>query len=210
MSTRLFSIIRRKPGLVDFVTPLVAGQDGYRLKAASNFDGSFTTLLTATNTGYVDPSVDLRQQTVQPGNNIVRMLINPTTFSITDTAPFWLQYVPVVGGSEGTPSGLLLVLPPTYGTSILAISGNAPNGANQAASLRLDLPRLITDLRIHNEHASADLVVAFDAGGPEIKLQAPSKEPQFTSIHGTHDSIWVRGSGAVVPFSATFTFANPK
>jgi hypothetical protein len=209
VSARLFSIIRRKPGLVDFVTPLVAGQEGYRLKTASNFDGSFTTILTTTNTGYVDPTIDLRQQTVQTGN-IVRMLINPTTFSLTDTAPFWLQYVPVVGGIEGTPSGLLLVLPPTYGTSILAISGNAPNGANQAASLRLDFPRLVTDLHIHNEHASADLVVAFDASGPEIKIQAPQKDPQFSSIHGAHASIWVRGSGAVVPFSATFTFANPK
>lgn len=209
MSTRLFSIIRRKPGLVDFVTPLVAGQDGYRLKTATNFDGSFATILTTTNTGYVDPTVDLRQQSVQPGN-IVRMLINPTTFSLVDTAPFWLQYVPVVNGVEGTPSGLLLVLPPTYGTSILAISGNAPSGANQAASLRLDFPRLVTDLRIHNEHASSDLMVGFDVGGPEIKVQAPLKEPQFVSQHGTHDSIWVRGSGAVVPFSATFTFANPK
>lgn len=210
MNTRLFSIIRRKPGIVDFVTPLVAGQDEYRLKTAANFDGSFSTLLTTTNTGYVDPTVDLRQQTLQPGNNIVRMLINPVTFSIDDTKPFWLQYFPMIGGVEQTPSGFLLVLPPTYGTSILAISGNAPSGANQAASLRLDFPRLVTDLRIHNEHASSDLVVAFDVGGPEIKVQAPLKEPQFSSFHGTQDSIWVRGSGAVVPFSATFTFANPK
>jgi len=209
VSTRLFSIIRRKPGLVDFVTPLVAGQEGYRLKTASNFDGSFTTLLTTTNTGYVDPSVDLRQQNVHTGN-IVRMLINPVTFSLSDTSPFWLQYVPVVGGVEQTPSGLLLVLPPTYGTSILAIAGNAPSGATQANSLRLDFPRLVTDLHIHNEHASADLMVAFDVGGPEIKIQGPLKDPQFSSIHGAHDSIWVRGSGSVVPFSATFTFANPK
>jgi hypothetical protein len=208
-AVRPVSIIRRKPNLVDLVTPIVQGQDQYKFKWASNFDGSFTTFLTTTNTGYVDPSVDLRQQSVMPGNN-VRAIFDPATFSIPDTAPFWLQYVPVTGGIDGTASGLLLVLPPTYGNPVIALSGTAPSAANQAGSLRLDLPRLATDLRIQNLEASRSLMVAFDAGGPEITLKAPDTGPQFVSIQGAHASIWVRGSGGTAAFAATFTFAFPK
>lgn len=210
MSTsRNFSIVRRKANLVDFVTSIVPGVDQYRLKSASNFDSSLGTFLTTTNTGYVDPSIDLRQHSVLAGNN-VRMIFDPATFSITDTSPFWLQFVPVTGGVEGTPSGLLLVLPPVYSSPVIAISGNAPSGAALANSLRLDFPRLVTDLRITNLESSRSLMVAFDSTGAEITLKAPSVVPQFISIEGSHSSIWVRGVGGTAAFSATFSFAHPK
>ena len=208
---RLFSMTRRRPNYVDITTPFTYGVDGYRLKYASNFDGSFTTFLTSTNIGYRDPSINPYSTDAQPlggftgqvgsGRN-VRIIFNPATYSITDTSSFWLQFVQVIGGVEQTPGAPTLVLPDSAhkGVGIVTIHGTSP----ASPPLQLDLPGLMSDFRVHNEGGS--LLVSTEAGGPSTTVPADTGE-QFTQLMATQGSIWVSGGAA---FSARFTLAFPR
>ena len=220
---RLFGVIRRRPGYVDVVTPFTYGVDGYRLKAASNYDGSFTSILTSSNVGFRDPAINPNLVDAQPmggtasnGSRNIRIVFNPTTYGLTDTSSFWLQFVQTIGGVEQTPGAPTLILPDSanHGVGIVTIHGNAPSGAASANSLQIDLPRLAEDFHIHNEDAANYLYVSTEAGGAETQLK-PDTFSQFAQMRATQGSIWVRGatsggSGAVVAFSARFTLAYPR
>jgi len=211
---RTFSVIRRRPHLVDVIMPLTSGVQTYRLKWAANFDaGSYTQFLDSGNQGYLDPSIDPGVVGAQPtSSRQVRVVFDPTTFSIPDTSPFWLQFWTVpFGGSEAQQSAGGLILPDSdnHGTGIITIHGNAPNAASVAGSLQIDLPRMMQDIRVHNEDSTNSLFVATDEGGAESKLP-PDTFPQFANLQGTHASLWVRGGGGAVAFSATFTQSFPR
>lgn len=209
---RLFKIARRRPHIVDFYTPFTYGVDGYRLKWASNFDGSFTTILTSTNVGFIDSNVNRNVIETQPTTGKdVRIVFDPTTYSIPDVNSFWLKFVPVTGGVEGTAGAPTLVLPDSVnkGVGMVTIQGNAPSGTDSTGSLQLDLPFLMRDFRIHNQDGTNNLYVSMEQSGPEVQCQ-PDKSAQLTSFNATQASLWVRGGGAIVSFSATFTLAFPS
>jgi hypothetical protein len=220
---RLFSMIRRRPNHIDIVTPFTYGVDGYRLKWASNFDaGSFTTIITASNIGYVDPSINPNVIAAMPmggvastGGRNIRIVFNPATFSIPDASSFWLQFAQVTGGSETLLGAPTLVLPDAAhrGVGIVTIAGNAPAVANSSSALQIDLPGLMEEIRIHNASvapSAVNLYVSTEQGGAETQLQ-PDTFSQFTSIRGTQGSIWVRNDGSQPsPFSATCTRAFPR
>jgi hypothetical protein len=217
---RLFSVVRRRPNYVDVLTPFAYGATGYRLKSSTNFDGSFTPFLTVTNVGYLDPSININTVDAQPlggftgqlssGRN-VRIVFNPATFSLTDTSDIWLQFAQVVGSTETLVGAPTLLLPDSsnHGVGIVTIHGQAPSGASTANSFQIDLPRLMEDFHIHNEDPSNSLYVSTEAGGPETKVP-PDTAEQFTSLRGTQGSLWVRGGGGAVEFSARFTLAYPR
>lgn len=218
---RLFGIARRRPNYVDVITPFTYGSDGYRLKWAANFDAvSFTTFITSTNVGFVDPAINRNVIDSQPlggftgligsGRNI-RIIFNPASYSIPDTSSFWLQFVQTVGGVEQTPGAPTLVLPDSanHGVGTTTIHGSAPSGATSANSLQLDLPRLSQDFHFHNEDASNSLFVSTEQSGRETQVK-PDPAEQSHTLWGTQGSIWVRGGGAAVIFSATFTLAFPR
>ena len=55
---RAYSIIRRRPGVVDIIFPQQAGKTSYKFQWAANWDaGAWTDLITCTNHGYSDPAV---------------------------------------------------------------------------------------------------------------------------------------------------------
>jgi hypothetical protein len=204
---RMFSIIRRKPGLVDMVIPLQGGGvDSYELKAAANFDGVYAVIITCDNHGYMDPAVAYTNVHVPQAGNHARVIFSPASFSLVDTAPIWLVLTPYIGAVAQPPSGRLLMLPKANETVSIAIAGTAPNAATIAGSWQLDLPRLCDDLRVHNQDSSSkDLLLAFDPAGPEVAV-SPSPLMQQVAIYGTNPLIMVRGDGATVKFSATLTF----
>ncbi len=215
---RLFSVIRRRPNYIDVVTPFVYGSDGYRLKWATNFDGSFSTVLTSTNIGFVDPNINPNVIDAQPlggsasnGGRNVRIVFNPATYGITDTSSFWLQFVRTVGGVEQTPGAPTLILPDSanHGVGIVTIHGNAPNAATSAGSLQIDLPRVMEDFHIHNEDGSNNLFLSTEQSGAETQLR-PDTFSQFSQMRAAQGSIWVRGGGGVVAFSARMTLAFPR
>jgi hypothetical protein len=210
--SRDFNVIRRRPGIVDMLTPKRANVQGYRIQAALNFDGTFTTLFTAPiSSGYLDPAVNPVVLHAVNNNDNIRMVFNPNTFTgtagIADAKDFWMRFVPVdFSGSAGTPGNPALVLTDAehYGNSRVLISGTAPSGADVTASLQLDLPFTTQDLYIKNEEATGghDLYLADLPGGPEQQI---SPQETLTMFHGPVDTLLVRGSGGTVKFSASFT-----
>ncbi len=211
---RLFKIARRRPHVVDFYTPFTYGLDatGYRIKWATNFDAAFTTIINSTNVGFIDDNVNRNTIETQPTTGKdVRIVFDPATYSIDDTKSFWLQFAQVQGGTEILVSAPTLILPDSAnkGVGDVTIHGNAPNAATSANSLQLDLPFMMQNIRIHNEDGTNSLFVATEQSGPEQLLKSDTF-PQWSSIYGTTSSIWVRGGGAVVAFSAVMTLAFPR
>jgi len=218
MSGRLFSILRRKPGFIHFSTPLLdsiaTGVVRYRLKTDTDPGGSFgTTVATVTNTGLVDPAVAGPQNPIQPGNN-VQILMKPSNYGLPDSAFFWLKLVYVnAAGSEMTnpaPSAATLVLPPFVGNEQAGFNATAPSQTSITDSLRIDLPRQMSNFRVRNLSTTIPLYVAFQEGGPEIVVPGQASSQESIGFEGIVSSIWVRGSGGTAAFSAQFTYANPR
>jgi hypothetical protein len=213
---RDFLVYRRRPHLVDILTPKRAGVQGYRLKAALNFDLAFVTILTADiGAGYLDP-VALRAGVINrltlgsaPGNNHIRIVFDPDTFSggpptLDDNQHMWLQFFPVdFSGAEGTGGPLALVLPDdeNKATGRVVIAGTAPSGATVANSLRLDMPMRMRDFYIKNNEASAAEATGILTFGP-IPLAAETvtidgKVYTFTNPLGGADGDVLIGGSAL-------------
>lgn len=215
---RVFSVLRRKAGLIDIVIPRQAGVDQYRLKFATNWDQTKTAFLTVPPTGYLDPAVANLVHVPDNGDNC-RIVFKPSTYSGTlgataDTAALWLQVAFVIGGVEqngasaNPPSAITLVQAPGLApTAMQALSGTAPNVANLGLSTQIDLPRMAENVQITNLGETADLLVALAENGPEFRV--PTGTP-VTNMHGTVSSLWVRGDSATVDFQMTWTTANPR
>ena len=232
MSTRLFSILRRKSDIIDFITPLQpdsAGVVGYSLRTNLSFDPNdafSTTILTSTQYGFEDPSTK-GKNVIQPGNN-VRIVFDPTNYGLTD-AYFWLKLVfmdsisPAHDLTTPAPSAATLVLPPYVGNEQAGFSGTAPAGTDISESLRIDLPRVMDNVRIRNLGAAVGggfssgsfdsvsstpiIYVAYQEFGPEIAVPPGIESIGFC---GLVSSIWIRADGATASgFTAQFRYANP-
>jgi hypothetical protein len=188
------------------------GAQSYKLSWGANFDtASFTDFLTVPNFGFRDPAVNDASNITLYGDR-VRALFNPTTYSIPDDKFWWLKMSPL--DSTGTPisttRGSLMMLTPDIGAGSyfpqLTITGNAPNVATLASSLEIDFPQQMRDVRIQS---AAAVYAAFDVSGPEILLQGASL-PKDISRWATQSSLFIRGNGAVVPFSLVFTLAYTR
>lgn len=209
---RIFKIVRRRPHIVDLYTPYVAGVEFYRVKWATNFDAAPTNIIDSTNIGFLDSNVNRNVIETQPTTGTdVRIVFDPTTYSIPDDVSFWLQVARVVGGSETVVGAPTLVLPDAarHGIGIIAIRGDAPNEASSADSLQIDLPMLMQDFKVQNEDGANSLFIATEQGGAEQVF--PALLPiQPWSLMGTQGSLYVRGGGGDVTFSASFTLAFPR
>lgn len=206
---RAFSVIRRRPNLVDVIIPVQAGVDGYALEKAVNFDAAYAALIPAVGfAGHVDDSLrDLPHQLVN--GRVVRIIFDPALHGLTDTAPFWMRFVPSTGGVPGTPTPGVLIPPDTthlYRTMV--IQGDAPDAAGVGTALRIDFPMAVEDLRIRNlEAAGTMLYVATEEGGAEFQVPGGT---EMTGLRGATPFILVRGDGGAVTFTASFTSAFPR
>jgi hypothetical protein len=206
---RPFSVIRRRPNLVDVIIPVQTGVDGYRLDVATNFDAVYAPLLTTTLTGHIDDSLRSKDHSLVNGR-VVRVIFDPANYAppLDDTIPFWIRFVPIIGGAPGTPSAGSLLLPDGDRYRDLVINGAAPNAATIAGSLEIDFPYVASNLRIRNLDPANTLYVATETGGPEFEV--PFGTEQSFGFQSATPFILVRGNGAAVPFSATFTTAFPR
>lgn len=221
---RDFLVFRRRPRIVDILTPKRVGVQGYRLKAARNFDLTFQTILTADIcSGYLDPValkagiIDRHTLGAAPGTGHVRIVFDPNTFAgphpanLDDDENIWLQWFPVdYAGVEGPGGPLGLILPDDEmkAQGRVIVQGTAPAGASVANSLRLDLPYRMRNFVIRNNEATGgnDLAIATVEGGSEIPI-APQDVTEF--FEGGVGALLVRGVGGDVTFSATMTHYLP-
>jgi hypothetical protein len=218
MSARLFSILRRKPGLIDFITPRRPHSDGvaqYRLKTDTGPFGTFVPIvMTVGPNGMVDPDVQGPQHVAQPGNN-VRCIFKPSNFGLSDTDAFWLKLVYVNGagaemGSPAPSAASLILLPPTV-PFMTGFNATALPGNDISDSVQIDLPRGMENFRISNleNDPTIFLYVATQEGGPEFVVPAGEESVSF---YGLVSSFWVRANKEALSaaFSTQFVYANPR
>jgi hypothetical protein len=140
-------------------------------------------------------------------------VFNPNNYSLTD-AYFWLKLVYVDSSnsemSSPAPSAATLVLPTFVGNEQSGFNATAPDGSTIANSLRIDLPRQMSNFRVRNLSTTVNLFVAFQEGGPEVVVPGQVSSQESIGFDGIVSSLWVRGSGATAAFSAQFTYANPR
>jgi hypothetical protein len=220
--SRPFNVIRRRANLADILIPKSLTTEKYRLLAAPNFDGSFVQIIEANiSSGYLDPALVIsnRVATLHSVNNPgqIRVTFDPETFavlaSIADADIIWLKFQAVdFAGLAGTASNPIMILPEVKlrGDSSITIAGLAPNAADVAGSLQLDLGYRMQDIAIRNEEGATPLYVATEAGGAEVKVDGGSLTlSQYTLAFGAQGTIFVRGGGGTARFSATMTSFLP-
>lgn len=216
-TTRPLTVLRRRLNLLDILIPKDPATKGYRLDASTTFSGGFSTILTADiGSGYLDPNVDRRLLHAVNNPNHIRVVFDPDTFSgagISDTVPFWMQFVPVdFSGALGTPSNPMLFLTEENlrGDSVVNITGTAPSGADVGDSLPLLLPFRTQNALIRNQDGANSLFLAMQEGGDEIEVEGGATTlSQIELPLGAQGCLLVRGGGATVDFSATFTSFLP-
>lgn len=217
MMTREFSILRRRKNLVDIITPKRDNVKGYRFKASPNFDGTFTTIITADiSSGYLDPHVNAMTLEARPGGlSHIRVVFDPATFnavaSILDANHFWLKFAPLdYAGVEGTNSAPTLVVTDDElrGAAQIIIAGTAPSAADSTNALLLNLPFKAQNIQIRSNEGSGgnSLFVATDLGKPEMKIVAQGADIFLKG--GATPSLAVRGGGGTAAFSASFVIAT--
>jgi hypothetical protein len=216
---RQFSVIRRRPQVVDIMTPFVRGTAEYRLKYATNFDQVFTTIIAANGvSGYVDPTINTATLTSTFNNGQIRIVFDPTNaaYSITNpNSPIWLKFARYDGAVETYVSPPTLLLPDTsnHGLGVTTISGTAPAALDVTGSLQIDFPFLVSDVKILNQGVNK-LYVATEPNGGEMMYEPDTVAlplyPVSMSLSAAQPQILVRGSGGTTDFSLTFTRAYPR
>lgn len=214
--SRLFSVPRRRPNLVDLLIPNsnAAGTRSYLVYADANFDSTFMApIITSTCMGYLDPVVDQSKLNSQPGNN-VRIVFDPATYGLPDDAYIWLKVALKDGAGVQTdisPPTLMLPDSAHHGVGVITLHGSAPSGNDVGDSLQIDFGMLMTEVRIHNEDGvgGKSLYIASEPGGAEQECP-PDPAVQYVELYGTQPGILIRGAGAKVNFSLTATVAFPK
>lgn len=202
--SRMFSIWDRAPGFIDLVTSRQDAHTGYSLRVASNFDQPFSEVLSFGVYGHMDAS--LRDRPISmAGTTGVRVIFNPLEHGLTD-GPLWLQVVPLVEAVEQTPSNPLYVMAAGLREGWASIAGVAPNAVSVADSLVFDLQRQMEGVSIRNT-GSAPLMVALGEGSAEMTVPAGTER---STVYGTVSTLCVRGSGADVSFSMTFSYNHPR
>lgn len=210
MVKRDFSFVRHRPGFCDLLLTKQVGVDAYSLEWDLNFDGVFTSFLNVSSIGHIDDSLIQFPRDIVNRMDAIRVVFDPSNYSIPEDTTVWFRVTPSTGGVPGTPGSPGMIVPDVGGYKMLVIKGNAPAGASVADSLRLDFPRLICDIRVVNLDTTNTLYVATEEGGAEYEASTSVDAYPMSNILGATPYLLVRGGGASVLFTATFTFAFPR
>lgn len=210
--SRMFSVPRRRSGIVDLYANFVSGVEPYRVWYAANFDVAlpWTKIIECTASGFFDDAVS--RDKIEGQNTVgkhVRIVFDPRTYGITDTLPFWLMVSRVAGAETFSPPTLILPEDAHHGVGVVILNGTAP----VAAQLQLDLPRLMSDIRITNDDGAGGnfMTVGTTLGGPTFTVW-PTSDAGVTqlSLTATEGTLVVQGDTADVAFTATCTLSFPK
>lgn len=203
-----FSVARRFDGLIEIITPRIT-QDPivakYRLKTDTNPFGLFATTVMESSYGLISPEVADRHHPLTAGDNI-RFVFKPSSFSLSDTAAFWLKVVAVDAANaemvSPAPSLPTLVHPVGNGLNEGAFNATAPIGAAITDAVAIHLGRSVHNLTIRNLDGARALHVAYDVAGQESIIPFGT---EATALSGTSHTLYLRGIGGTVAFSVRFS-----
>lgn len=215
---RSISIYRRKPNLVDLFIRQRPGIREYQFKAGTNFDDAAPTLFATV------PSCGMKSVSVPDDTGFVdgqfrgmtRFRFNPADYvatvpAVNDALNLFVKFAPVtIAGVVGPDEAYHMILPsnPVGPQRPIIISGSAPNEADLAHSLELQLPMLCNNWEIQ-VNGGAIVYVAFDPAGAEWAVDPVAANfIKFDKVYPSISQIFVRGNAAVSAFTAIFTERN--
>ena len=203
--SRVFSVNRRRPGLVDIVIPQESGIGSYIFGWSTNFDIAFTDFQTVPTYGYKSKTVVENSASSSSFRGLTRFVFNPTDYSIDDSKYFWLHVKKVpFGGAPGTASAPHLVLPySSVPDRALNIHGTVGNTTTE-----LTLPCDVSNMSFRVE-GTDDLVVAFEPKG-EVFLMPPlaTRNTIYSSAFPTFNQLFLKSAGVSTEFYASFRMLN--
>lgn len=202
-----YNIARRQAKVLDIITPNI-GAHGYKVQWATNFDQSFTDIITTSRNGHRDHHLVPAVLGMVAGN-WVRIAFDPTKYNIDDTKAFWIKLIQIDdNGDPVDTSPPRLVLPPFKYMGITVVSGLAPNAASVDDALMLELGDSFTGFRVHNESTEAALYVSMD-GNTETKVDKDTART-LANLNEAQAVVKVRGGGKDVAFSITLSPTSPR
>ena len=203
---RSLSLVRRRTNLIDLTLQARPGIGSYQFFSTTNFD--FASVLFETVPAYGKASSTVANNSYGDGNykNQTRFLFNPADYALNDASPIWIQIAPVtVAGVVGATEALHLILPyNSQPNRSVVVAGTAPNAADVAGSLELQLPMQCNNMRVQVD-GIPNLHLAFDRSGPEqIVTSVVAVSKTFDSFY----QVFVRGAGATTAFNLTAALRN--
>lgn len=215
--SRLFSVLRRKAGVLDMMIPNRPGVNGFILKSAPNWDGSFTALsgfpaFISCEGGWIDADLRGAAHVIQGGDH-TRVIFKPSNHGLSDTGPLWLQVactragVEQTNGTDGPGAPTILFGVNDAPNAMQTIAGTTATLASLALSQQIDFQRSMENVRIRN-NGTNDMSVAFNPEGPESTIKGNGGE--FVGYSGTVSSLFVRTTTGTSAFTVTCTVAVPR
>jgi hypothetical protein len=201
---RSISVYRRRANLIDMNWPSRVNVQSYILKAATNFDGVFSSFANVSANGFRSKSVVDYSFTSEQFRGKTRIMFNPTDFSLSDTQPIWIRIAAVAtGGVIGSDETIHLILPyQPPANRMFILSGTAPSAVSIANSLELQLPQQCKNVIIQVNDAANDLYVAFEPNGTEFRVPTlKSDYTNFQSVYASVSQLFIRGNGGTSLFN---------
>ncbi len=207
---KTLSVYRRRANLVDLFLVARQGAKSYLFKSAPNFDVGAAPMQSVPKYGYRSSSAPEQASSDSQFRDRVRFTFNPSDYGLDDTKPFWLRIQQVnMDGTVGPDEAYHLILPyGPMGRKAVVLRGQAPSGASLADSREIQLQHQMQGVSVQND-GSVDLYMAFDPGGPEMRI-APlsSGHVNVLSPYSTISQLFVRGDGATTTFGMIMSERN--
>jgi hypothetical protein len=203
--SRIFSVNRRRPGLVDLVIPQESGIGSYVFGYSTNFDLAFTDFQTVPVYGYRSKTVVDNSTSGSSFRGLTRFIFNPADYSIDDSKFFWLHVKKVpFGGVPGTASAPHLVLPYS------SVPSRALNihGTVSGTTTEITLPFDVSNGSFRVE-GSDDLIVSFEPKGEVFSIPPLSTDKIiYSSAFPTYNQLFLASAGVSTEFYASFRMLN--
>jgi hypothetical protein len=212
---RSISIHRRRLNLVDLFVRQRPGVIGFRFSAGTNFDAAATAFQDVPIQGTKSPSVP-DNQGFDSGQfkGLTRFRFDPSDYvataaALVDTNPFYLNIAPITSAGVGSAEAYHLILPFSDAPQrSVMLSGNAPNKADLAHALELQLPMLCNNWEFQ-VNGGAAMFLAFEPTGAEWQIDPIAGNfTNFAKVYPNVSQLFFRGNGGATAFTAILTERN--
>ena len=173
---------RRRENLVDLAfdpDPLSAsGTDGWRIKHASNWDGTFSQLVDIPYWGKRDKNVLNSYNPSNIQDRYVRYIFDPVTHGLEDDTVHFLRITSLDDTTEQNTSRTLIIPTPSQVTTErppLVLRGDAPVAADFDDGERLVLPVTAVSFTVEN-FGTDDIFLGFGSEGSELRVAGGEKQ----------------------------------
>ena len=207
--SRVISLNRRRPNLIDLSVRPSSGTGSIRFSVAANFDAAPVPFATIPVYGYKSKSISGAGAISNISKGQTRFIFDPDDYiatvpALADAKPFWLSIAEIpFGGAAGPESAPHLVLPfASTPNRMFTISGNVAGTTTE-----IQLPQTVSNPLF--QVSTADLLVGFEPDGTTFKvIQVATYGFDYSASFPMFSQLFMKSSGAGSKIEATFRLVN--